>query len=131
MDLGTSFYSGPALGGFADSLDADGFDVSYVVGWTPGEQQRISLFGTVGVFSWDQDIRLTDASGIFEFHDEGTSFSIGFGAEFNLSADGTNPWDIRVAYQLLNDVGDSNNSGLELDRETISVGIGYRFGRDN
>jgi len=128
FDLGTPSYNGPALGGFADSLDADGFDTSYVVGWAPGEQQRISIFGTIGVFSWDQDVLLTDASGTYQYHDEGTSFSVGFGAEFNLSADGSNAWAIQAAYKLFKDVGDADNSGIELDREMLTVGIAWRFG---
>lgn len=130
VDLGEPSYSGSAFGGFSDSLDADGFDVSYVAGWAPGDQERISVFGSVGVFSWDQDIRLTDASGTFEFYDEGTSFSVGFGADFNLSTDGSSPWAVHVAYKLFKDVGDADNSGLELDREAIYVGIAYRFGDD-
>ena len=130
VDLGTAFYSGPAFGGFTDSLDADGFDVSYLAGWTPGDQDRISVFGSVGVFSWDQDVRYTDTSGTFEYFDEGTSFSVGFGASFNLSADGSSPWAVHAAYKLFKDVGDDDNSGHELDREALYVGIAYRFGDD-
>jgi hypothetical protein len=129
VDLGAPRYDGPAFGGFADSLEAYGFDLSYVAGWAPGEQQRVSLFGTVGIFHWNQDVTLTDASGTLEFADDGTSFSAGFGADIGLSADGTNAWSIHVAYQLFKDVGEAENSGHEYDRELLSVGVDYRFGR--
>lgn len=128
VDLGKARYSGPSLGGFSDSLDADGIDVSYVVGWTPGEQNRVAVFGTVGVLSWDQDVSLTDAAIDFQAHDEGTSFSFGFGAEVNLSADGSSPWGVHFDYQIFKDVGSEDNSGQELDRDSISVGVSYRFG---
>lgn len=128
VGLGTALYAGPSFGGFRDKLDANGIDISYIVGFTPGNQQRFGVFGTVGLFDWDQDVRLFDSSGLFKFRDEGTSFSMGFGADINLSADGTNRWSIQAAYQFFKDVGDADNSGFELDREMLSLGIGYRFG---
>ena len=133
VDLGKPSYAGSAFVGFTDSLDADGFDISYVAGWKPGNQERISIFGSVGVLSWDQDVRYMDTVSPepLVYHDEGTSFSVGFGADFNLEADGSSPWAIHVAYKLFKDVGDADNSGHELDREAIYVGIAYRFGSDN
>jgi len=129
VDLGMPEYSGTALGGFSDSLDAEGVDLSYVVGWAPGRQSRVSVFGSVGILNFDQDVTLTDSSGTFLFHDEGTSFSAGLGSEINLSADGMSPWSVHVDYQLFKDVGDRDNSGIELDRELLSVGVAYRFRR--
>jgi hypothetical protein len=129
VNFGTVRYDGPAFGGFTDSLDADGIDISYLVGWAPGAQQRVSIFGTVGVVSWDQDVTYTDTTGTFKYADEGASFSVGFGTEINLSASGTSPWGINFEYQLFKDVGDANNSGHEYDRDMISVGVDYRFGR--
>jgi hypothetical protein len=131
VDLGTAFYDGPAFGGFTDYLDADGIDISYIIGWAPGSQQRVSVFGTLGVFSWDQDVRYTDVTGTYLFADEGTSFSMGFGTSINFSAAGTSAWGLNVEYQLFKDVGDFNNSGHEYDREMFSVGVDYRFGRQD
>jgi len=128
VDLGAAQYSGPALGGFADSLEADGIDVSYVVGWAPGDQNRFSLFGTVGVLSWDQDVSLTDSTIDFEASDDGTSLSLGFGVEVNMKADGSSPWGVHFNYQLFKDVGTVESSGQELDREIAAVGVSYRFG---
>lgn len=129
VDFGTVYYDGPAFGGFTDSLDADGIDISYLVGWSPGEQQRVSLFGTVGLIIWDQDVEYSDTSGTFAYADKGTSFSFGFGTAINFSASGTSAWGINVEYQLFKDIGDTDNSGHEYDRDMISVGVDFRFGR--
>ena len=129
LDLGEAYYDGPAFGGFTDYLSAEGVDVSYIVGWTPGSQQRAALFGTVGIFNWEQKVRYTDTTGTVLYKDEGTSFSLGLGTEINLGANGRSPWGIHVEYQMFKDVGDENNSGHELDREVFSVGVNYRFGR--
>ena len=131
VDLGTPSYGGPAFGGFSDSLDADGIDVSYIAGFEPGDQERIRLFGTAGVLIWNQDVTYRDSTGRFDYGDGGTSFSIGIGTEINLDAAGTSAWGIHVGYQLFMDVGEAGNSGHENDRDTISVGIAYRFGRRN
>jgi hypothetical protein len=129
VDLGAPRYEGPAFGGFADSLDAYGVDVSYRAGFTPGDQQRASLFGTVGVFHWNQDVTLTDASGTLRYGDDGTGFSVGIGTDIRLGAGPANAWGIHVAYQLFMDVGEVGNSGHESDREMLAVGVDYRFGR--
>ena len=130
IDLGTAYYDGPAFGGFTDELSAEAIDISYIVGWTPGMQQRVSVFGTAGIVGWDQDVRYTDISGTYIYNDEGTSFSVGVGTEINLSAAGTSRWGVHVEYQVLKDVGDADNSGHEYDREIVSVGASYRFGRN-
>jgi len=130
VDLGTPYYDGPSFGGFTVSLDGYGVDVSFIAGWAPGDQQRVAVFGTVGVFHWNQDVTYTDASGTFEYGDDGTSFSVGFGAEINLSSGGTNAWGIHVSYQLFKDVGEAENSGAEHDRGMFSVGVDYRFGAE-
>jgi opacity protein-like surface antigen len=120
-------YAGPDFGGFTDHLDAEGFDISYIVGWAPGSQTRFAIFGTVGVFAWDQDVLYRDASGVYPFQDEGTSFSMGLGTEFKL----TDEFGIHLEYQLFKDVGDDGlgGSGHEYDRDVISLGVAYRFGR--
>lgn len=128
VDLGKAEYDGSAFGGFSDSLEADGFDISYVVGWAPGTQSRVSLFGTVGIFAWDQNVSYTDSFGLFQANDEGASFSFGLGTEIDLGADGAGPWRLHLDYQIFKDVGDEDNSGHELDREFISLGVAYRFG---
>lgn len=129
VDLGMPEYDGPAFGGFTESLEADGFDISYLAGWAPGAQNRVYVFGTVGIFSWDQKVSYMDSFGPFEASDEGTSFSFGFGTEINLSGDGTSAWGFHLNYQIFKDVGDEDNSGHELDRELVSLGVAYRFGK--
>jgi hypothetical protein len=127
IDLGTAYYAGPAFGGFTDYLDAEGFDISYIVGWAPGSQSRVAVFGTVGVFGWDQDVLYRDASGVYPYQDEGTSFSLGAGTEIKLAGD----FGIHIEYQLFKDVGDDGpgGSGHEYDRDVVSVGVSFRFGR--
>jgi opacity protein-like surface antigen len=127
IDLGTAYYDGPAFGGFVDSLDAEGYDISYIAGWAPGSQSRFALFGTVGVFAWDQDVVYADLSGISLYQDEGTSFSMGVGTEIQLGAN----FGVHLEYQLFKDVGDDGlgGSGHEYDRDVVSVGVSYRFGR--
>jgi len=128
VDLGTPSYAGPAFGGFTDSLDGYGGDISYFIGFTPGDQQRVSLFGTVGIMRFNQDVTYTDPTGTYTYKDDGTSFTAGFGTEINLRSDGTNAWSVRAEYQLFKDVGETANSGHEYDREMLSVGVAYRFG---
>lgn len=132
VDLGEAYYSGPAFGGFTDRLSADGFDVSYLIGWAPGEQERVSIFGTVGVFAWSQDVTYTEISpsNAYLYKDTGTSFSIGIGTDINLNASGDNAWGIHVEWQMFKDVGDMNYSGHEDDRQMLSAGVSYRFGRN-
>lgn len=128
IDLGEPNYAGPAFGGFTDRLSAEGWDISWIVGWNPGNQERVSLFGTIGVFAWDQDVSYEDPLGSVEYRDEGTSFSYGIGTEFNLSRDGTSPWGIHLEYQLFKNVGDPRNSGHEYDRDVLSLGVTYHLG---
>ena len=130
VDLGTAYYDGPAFGGFADYLSAEGFDISYIIGWAPGSQQRVSLFGTAGIFAWDQDVTYTDIGAPEVYNDSGTSFSVGVGTEINFDSGGTSAWGINIEWQVFKNVGDKNNSGHEYDREVFSVGAHYRFGRN-
>ena len=131
IDLGTTYYDGPAYGNFTDYFEAEGFDISYIVGFAPGAQQRVSLFGTLGLFAWDQDESYTELVGTsptrYEYADSGTSFSVGLGTDINFDSGGTSAWSIHVEWQLFKDVG---NSGQEYDREVFSVGASYRFGRN-
>jgi len=129
IDLGTGYADGPAFGGFTDKMSADGFDISYIIGWSPAAQERVRLFGTVGLFAWDQDVRYVDSLGFFKYKDDGTSFSLGMGVEYRFGSSEANAWGIHGEYQLFKDVGRQANSGHEYDREVLSVGLIYRFGR--
>lgn len=127
IDLGTVRFGGPASGGFIDLLDAEGYDISYLVGWAPGSQTRFSVFGTVGVMAWDQDVLYVDSTGAYPFQDEGTSFSLGVGGEIKLGDD----FGLHLEYQLFKDVGDDGfgGSAQEFDRDVVSLGVIVRFGR--
>ena len=127
VDLGELYYDGPAFGGFTDYLDAKGIDASFLGSWRPGSQKRFTLFGTVGVFRWQQDVNYTDPSGNYPYEDKGTSFSYGAGGEVSIGAGAH--WGFHFSYQRFMDVGDANNSGHEYDRDLISAGVDYRFGK--
>jgi hypothetical protein len=127
VDLGDANYDGPAFGGFTDKLGADGFDLSLIAGWAPGSQKLFSLFGTVGIFRWQQDVHYQDPSGVYPYDDSGTSLSYGIGGEFALGEGGK--YGVHIDYQIFTDVGDPDNSGHQYDRSFASVGFDYRFGR--
>jgi len=127
VDLGTLKYSGPAWGGFTDSLDASGFDVSFIAGWAPGEQKLFTLFGLVGAFFFNQDVHYRDSSGRYDYKDSGTSLSYGIGGEFAIGS--AAKWGINFEYQRFMDVGDEGNSGHQYDRDLVSLGFDYRFGK--
>ncbi len=127
VDLGGASYEGPAFGGFTDELDADGIDLSVLGGWAPGSQDLFRLFGTVGVFWWSQDVHYTDASGVYNYDDSGSSLSIAAGGEFGLGSSAH--WGVHFEWARFFDVGDQNNSGHEYDRDMVSLGFEYRFGK--
>lgn len=128
IDLGAARLDGTGTSGnFINFLDAEGYDISYIVGWAPGSQTRFSVFGTVGVFAWDQDVLYLDPTGAYPFQDESTSFSLGVGGEFKLTED----FGVHLEYQLFKDVGDTgfDGSNQQFDREVVSLGVVVRFGR--
>jgi hypothetical protein len=131
VDLGKTHYEGPESSFYSDDLEVSGIDMSYIINWAPGAQRRLSFFGTAGLFVWDQKVTYQDNSGSIDYSDDGSSFSLGLGANLNLGAEGSGRWGIHVEYQLFKNVGDENNSGHEYDRDMITAGINYRFGRFN
>ena len=127
VDLGEASYSGPAFGGFTDELSASGFDLSLMGAVSPGKQNALNVFGTVGMFFFKQDVHYVDPSGVFDYDDDGSSLSYALGVDYALGA--AAKWGVHVAYQRFTDVGDEENSGHEYDRDFISVGAEYRFGK--
>ena len=127
VDLGEVSYSGPAFGGFTDDLSAAGFDLSLMGAVSPGAQDAFHIFGTVGMFRFQQDVHYVDPSGVFDYEDKGTSLSYALGLDYALGA--AAKWGVHVAYQKFTDVGDEDNSGHEYDRDFISLGAEYRFGK--
>jgi hypothetical protein len=127
VDLGKAFYSGPAFGGFTDTLSADGFDVSFLAGFSPGSQDSFTLFGAAGVFFWEQDVNYADSFGPFIVSEDGSSLSIAGGGELSFGATGR--WGLHFEWQRFFDVGDRNISGHLYDRDKTSAGFVYRFGK--
>jgi len=129
VDLGAANYDGPAFGGFTDTLDSEGVDVSFIVALAPGAQERTRIFSTIGLFTWTQDVHYVDGSGTYDYHDSGRSLSFGVGTEITLGAGDAAQWGVHFEWQRFRKVGDKNNSGHQYDRELVSVGVDYRFGR--
>jgi OmpA-like transmembrane domain len=129
VDLGKTRYEGMQSSFYSDDFEVSGIDMSYLIRWAPGSQERLSLFGTAGLFIWDQYVTHTDSQGVRKDSDDGSSFSLGVGADINLGAGGTGRWGIHIEYQLYKNVGESNNSGHEYDRDILTAGINYRFAR--
>jgi len=128
IDLGMARFEGTQTSGpFINFLDAEGYDISYLVGWAPGNQTRFSLFGTIGVFAWDQDAIYIDSTGAYPFQDEATSFSMGVGGELKL----TEEIGLHLEYHLFKDIGEDGfgGSNLQFDREVVSLGVVVRFGK--
>jgi len=125
VDLGEPKYDGPAFGGFTDKLSASGIDASYIIGFAPGQQERFTVFSTIGAFTWKQDVQYVDTSGTYNYNDDGTSLSYGIGSEISLGTGAK--WGLHFEWQRFTDVGDNSNSGHEYDRDMISVGVDYRF----
>jgi hypothetical protein len=131
VDLGSASYSGPAWNGFTDKLDANGFDLSFLAGWAPGQQERFTLFALAGVFFFKQNVHyvenVDDVPAAYDYEDSGMSFSYGVGGELAIGSGAK--WGINFEYQRFMDVGDANESGHEYDRDLISAGVHYRFGK--
>jgi OmpA-OmpF porin, OOP family len=125
VDLGSPTYDGPAFGGFTDKLDADAIDLSIVAAVAPGNQNTFSTFATIGIFRFNQHVHYTDNSGVYNYHDTGTSLSYGVGVEAKFAS----IWGAHLAWQRFSNVGDNSNSGHEYDRDMVELGFEVHFGR--
>ena len=88
-----------------------------VIGRLP-VNDRVSVFGKLGMFDWDTDFTL-EAVGIYSesFDDGGTDPIYGIGLSYDV-------WDrvaIRVEWERFTDLGD------EIDVDMLSLGISQRF----
>lgn len=124
VDLGDSYYDGPAFGGFTDTLTAKGWDIS-VLGMFP-LNPHWGLYASLGMFRWDHEVRYRDPSGDYNYDESGTDPSFGFGG--SLSFGPNNSMGVHLGYQRFKDVGDDSNSGHQYDRSFTSFGYHYRFG---
>jgi OOP family OmpA-OmpF porin len=125
VDLGSPNYDGPAFGGFTDKLDADAIDLSFIAAISPGDQDTFSTFATIGVFHFNQDVHYTDSTGVFNYHDSGTSLSYGIGIQAKFAS----IYGVHLGWQRFTNVGDNGNSGHEYDRDMVELGFEMHFGK--
>ncbi len=122
LDLGTLDAAGTAFGGFTDQIEATAIE-AWVIGTMPINEQ-FSLFGTLGIFSWDQDVTYSDSFEDFRGSADGEDFAFGFGVSYWLNAD----FGVHATWHRYANIGDRNVTGHENDRDLIGVGIVFAFG---
>jgi len=108
-DLGKASASSGAA---SATLEAKGLEF-LAVGTIPLNQQ-FSLYGKLGLFMWDADIRVSGPATVLT-SDDGTDLTIGFGARYSFTKN--------LAAQLQWQRYDLDN----FDVDVISVGILFRF----
>ncbi len=124
VDLGELEASGnsPTEPNFTDEIEADGYE-AWVAGTWP-LTKRFSLVGTVGVFSWDQEVTYSDDFGPWSGDTDGTDMTYGIGANYAI----TDRLGVHAAYHWYPDIGDLEETGHKNDRDFYGVGFTWLFG---
>lgn len=112
VDLGEVSFNG-TIGGTAvtGSVDTQGFNISAV--FTAPINDRFSIFGKVGAFTWDSDFTASSAAVRATASDSSTDFSAGTGAAYNFNKN----LSVRTEYEYFDDV----------DASLWTVGLAYKF----
>lgn len=114
-DLGKATESGVVFGlPVSASVEASGFEFSGV-GTIPVNQQ-FALYGKVGIFLWDADLKGTVGGTPVSVSDDGADLTFAIGARFSF----TKNLAMQVQWQRYMDVGD-------FDVDVIGVGLLFRF----
>jgi OmpA-OmpF porin, OOP family len=119
IDLGEVSYSGtffgaPVTGG---TVELTAFNVS-VLGNFPVNEQ-FSVFGKIGLFSWEAEANDTTGGIPFSADDDGTDVSFGVGVAYNF----TRNFGLRAEYELFKIESQSEDADVGL----ISIGAVWRF----
>jgi outer membrane protein OmpA-like peptidoglycan-associated protein len=124
LDLGELQASGDSVlePNFTDSIEATGYEAWMAAFWPLGE--RFSLFGTLGAFSWDQDVDYADDLGPFNGSSDGTDLTYGAGVNFAI----TKHFGMHATYTFYPDVGSIADTGHRNDRDFYGIGFSYLFG---
>jgi hypothetical protein len=125
IDFGAANYAGVGFGGFTDRLDATGLEVAAYFTKALGSQQRVSIFGDVGVIDFEQKVDYSDLGGRWSGKDTGTSPLYGIGFSIPL---GDRGWAFHGEYKMYSDIGDAKNSGHEYDRSVVQFGVHFVLG---
>ena len=113
-DLGKA--SASEIGVGTASIESSGFEV-LAVGIAPISPQW-SLYGKVGLFSWDLDVKGTGGS----LSESGNELTYGFGASYDFSRTTA----LRLEYQSYTDVGDANTTGTS-DINVLGAALIFKF----
>jgi OOP family OmpA-OmpF porin len=124
VDLGEAEFAGTAYSGFTDTLSANGLEISAVGTWALGSEGNFILFGSLGLFDFEQEVDWNDGvSGPWSGNDSGRTTSLGLGLAIPFGDSG---WGFHAEYKLYYDIGDDDvytGSGHESDRTLYQVGI--------
>lgn len=124
VDLGELDARGNSLTepNFTDNIEVDGLEL-WLAGILP-VGDRWSFFGTVGGFSWNQDVTYRDDNGAFTGDSDGTDISYGLGANYAI----TDRLGIHAAYHGYPDVGKTDDTGHDNDWTFYGIGLTWLFG---
>ncbi|ANM30862.1 hypothetical protein ABI59_16695 [Acidobacteria bacterium Mor1] len=114
---------GDPIFGFDDRIEVDGF-AGWAHGILPVGGGKAQLFGSLGLFAWDQQVTYTDPVEDFRGSASGTDLAFGAGANVFLNKN----LSLELTYTRFNDVGDRNVTGHQNDIDLISAGVVYHWG---
>jgi OOP family OmpA-OmpF porin len=115
-DLGKAQISGATSG----TAEVNGMTMQ-VIG-TYALNPSFSLVGRGGMNILALNVKVTDAGGYYNESDTDVAWSLGLGAQYNL----TKAAGLRLVWERFFKVGDGNTTG-EVDVDLISAGLVYKF----
>jgi len=125
MDLRRGPIDEKVYGDFTDTIEAKGF-VAWFHGLVPAGS-KTAIVGSLGLFSWEQDVQYEDAGGPWSGSATGASLAYGLGVVVSLNSAKT--LVANIGWTRYTDVGDLEKTGHELDITHISGGLTYYFGK--
>jgi OOP family OmpA-OmpF porin len=117
-DLGKASASQAGVGSV--SLEASGFEV-VAVGIVP-LNPKWSLYGKLGAFVWDVDLKDNGTGLVSSESESGTGLTYAFGVNWDF----TRNLSARLEYQVYSDIGDEDTTG-EGDVNVIGASLIFRF----
>ena len=110
--------------GFSDALKSHGVQFSAVATFPPASP--FAAQARFGGFAWTQDVEFDDGVESLDDSESGTTMCAGFGIRYNLKS--LDHLGINAKWTRYFDVGDSDGSGHELDRDFFALGATWSFG---
>ena len=110
--------------GFTDALKSHGVQFSAVA--TLPANSPLAAQARFGGFAWTQDVEFDDGVDAIDDSESGTTMCAGLGIRYNLKS--LEHLGINAKWTRYFDVGDSEGSGHELDRDFFALGATWSFG---